>query len=94
MSDGVSEQLANLNIKELDESKIEELFNAVKGLKQVKDVVVLSNAGKPLHATTDLSDAELAYAHFPSPTLRSFTQRELTFSFSCSPFLQRSRHFV
>merc|ERR1712130_228844 len=60
MTDAVTEQLANLDIKELDDSKTQELFEAVKALKQGKDVVVLSSAGKPLHATTDLRDEELA----------------------------------
>ena len=57
----VSEQLAGLNLKEINEEQTKQVFDKVKALKQVKDVVVLSSEGKSLHSTMDVNDAEIAY---------------------------------
>jgi hypothetical protein len=55
----VSEQLAGLNIKELAADKTADLFNAIKGLEQIKDVVLVSSEGASLEGTITLSGGEL-----------------------------------
>mmetsp|Transcript_14835 Transcript_14835/g.23376 ORF Transcript_14835/g.23376 Transcript_14835/m.23376 type:complete len:150 (+) Transcript_14835:22-471(+) len=50
----------DLNLKEIGAEEIEKVFEAVKGLKQVQNVVIVSDEGKALHSTMDsISDEEL-----------------------------------
>ena len=61
MADEVADQLANLNLKEVDEATAEKIFEKIKNLKQVKDVTVLNTDGKCLHSTLELPEGELKY---------------------------------
>uniref|UniRef100_A0A7S4HXH0 Profilin n=2 Tax=Vannella robusta TaxID=1487602 RepID=A0A7S4HXH0_9EUKA len=56
-----AEQLSalDLNLKEIDEETAGKVFESIKGLKQVKDVVVFNTEGKALHATMDLPEKEI-----------------------------------
>merc|ERR1712137_380011 len=57
--DEVADQLQALNLKEIDPETIEQVFEKIKGLKQVKDVVLISSEGKSLHSTIELPENEV-----------------------------------